>query len=80
MAQVDINLTARDAQVEQPWICRLCREFNVTVNILKASVDSDFGVIRIRLDGSIEEVQRATAWLMQTGMHVDAEQRSVSAV
>lgn len=80
MALVDINLTARDAQVGQPWICRLCREFNVTVNILKANVDTDFGVIQLRLDGSIEEIQRATAWLMQTGMHVDAEQRSVSAV
>ncbi len=80
MAQVDINLTAKDAQAEQPWICRLCREFNVTVNIVKANVDRDFGWIQIRLDGSTEEIQRAIAWLMQTGMHVDAEQRSVRAL
>lgn len=80
MAQVDINLTARDAQVDQPWICRLCREFNLTVNIVKASVDTDYGWIKVRLDGPVEEIQRATAWLMGTGMHVDAEQRSVGAV
>jgi ABC-type methionine transport system ATPase subunit len=80
MAQVDINLTARDEQVNQPWIMRLCREFNLSVNIVKANVDQDFGWIQLRLEGPVEEIQRATAWLMQTGMHVDAEQRAVGAV
>lgn len=77
MAAVDINLTARDAQVQQPWIMRLCRDFSVTVTIVKANVDTDFGWMQIRLEGPVEEIQRATAWLMGTGMHVDAEQRSL---
>lgn len=80
MAQVDINLTARDAQqVSQPWIWRLSREFELKVFITKASVDEDFGWIQLRLDGPVEEIQRATAWLMTTGLHVDAEQRAVGA-
>lgn len=77
MAQVDINLTARTEQVAQPWICRLSREFSVEVNILKANIDSDFGWVQIRLDGPVEEIQRATAWLMTTGLHVEALQRAV---
>ncbi len=80
MAQVDINLTARDEQAHQPWIWRLCREFDVKVQIVKANVDTDFGWMQIRLDGPVEEIQRATAWLMTTGMHIDAEQRAVGAV
>lgn len=77
MASVDINLTARDAQVEEPWIWRLSRDFNVQVTVVKANVDTDFGWMQIRLDGPLEEIQRATSWLMTTGMHVDALQRSI---
>lgn len=77
MTQVDINLTGRKEQVAQPWISRLCKEFDVTVNIVKASIEPDFGWMQIQLSGEVEEVQRATAWLMTTGLHVDALQRSV---
>jgi len=79
MQSVDIRLTARDAQAKEPWIWRLCKEFDVRVYIEKANVDSDFGTMQIRLEGPVEEIQRATAWLMTTGMHVDALQRSVTA-
>ena len=74
---VDINLTARREQVNQPWIMRLVRDFNVQVNITKASIEPDFGWMQIQLEGSVEEIQRATAWLMTTGLHVDAVQRSM---
>lgn len=79
MAQVDINLTATGPGVEQPWLWRLSKEFDVSVNILKASVDTEHGWIQVRLEGPLEEIQRATAWLMTTGMHIDALQRSVGA-
>lgn len=77
MASVDVHLTARKDQVGEPWVWQLSRDFNVRVTIVKASVDSDFGWIHVRLDGAVEEIQRATAWLMTTGLHVDAQQRSV---
>lgn len=77
MTHVDINLTGRKEQVAQPWICRLCKDFDVTVNIVKASIEPDFGWMQIQLEGRVEEIQRATAWLMTTGLHVDALQRSV---
>ncbi len=80
MAEVDINLTARGTQVGEPWIWRLCREFDCKVIITKANVDSDFGWIQVRLEGATEEIQRATAWLMTTGMHVESLQRSVTSV
>lgn len=79
MAEVDINLVARAEQVSEPWLWRLGKEFDVKVNIIKASVDTDYGWVQIRLEGPLEEIQRATAWLMTTGLHVDALQRSVGA-
>lgn len=77
MATVDIKLTAKGGQSGEAWIWRLSREFDVKVNIVKASIESDFGWAQIRLEGPVEEIQRATAWLMTTGLHVEAEQRAV---
>jgi len=79
MTSVDITLTARGAQVEEPWVWRIGKEFGVKVHIVKASVDTDYGWIQLRLEGPVEEIQRATAWLMTTGMHIDAQQRAVGA-
>jgi ABC-type methionine transport system ATPase subunit len=79
MAQVDLNVTANKDQVKEPIVWRLSREFNVQVNITKASVDGDFGWLQLQLEGPVEEIQRATAWLMTTGVHVEAQQRAVGA-
>lgn len=79
MTTVDINITAGRDAVGEPWLWRLSREFNVKVNIKKANVDSDYGWVQVELEGPIEDIQRATAWLMTTGMHVEALQRAVGA-
>ena len=79
MSQVDINITAGRDQVREPWIWRLSREFNVKVNVKKANIDTDYGWVQLELEGPVEEIQRATAWLMTTGMSVEAVQRAVGA-
>lgn len=79
MTHVDINVSATKAQVQEPWIWKLSRDFNVRVNIRKANVDADFGWVQLELEGSVEEIQRATAWLMTTGLTVEALQRAVGA-
>lgn len=79
MATVDINVTAGKEQVREAWVWQLCKEFNVKVNIRQANVDTDFGWMQLELEGPIEEIQRATAWLMTTGLHVEAQQRAVGA-
>ena len=79
MTSVDINITAGREGVGEPWLWRLSKEFNVQVNIKKASIDSDFGWVQVELSGPIEEIQRATAWLMTTGLHIEAQQRAVGA-
>jgi ABC-type methionine transport system ATPase subunit len=75
MAEIDINLTARREAVDEPWLWRLGREFDVKVNIVKANIDTD----QVRLEGPLEEIQRAIAWLMTTGLHVEALERAVGA-
>ncbi len=79
LTKVELTLVAAKEQVCEPWIWRLCREFSVKVNIVKANVDTDYGWMLVELEGPVEEIQRATAWLMTTGMHVEATQRAVGA-
>ena len=79
VAKVELTLVAGKEAVGEPWIWRLCRDFQVEVNIRKANVDTDFGWMLVELQGPVEEIQRATAWLMTTGMHVEASQRAVGA-
>jgi L-aspartate semialdehyde sulfurtransferase ferredoxin len=77
MTTVEITITANQAQVREPFLWRLAREFDVRVNVRKASIDGDFGYVLLELQGAVEEIQRATAWLMTTGMHIEALQRAV---
>jgi hypothetical protein len=79
MERIVLNISAGRGIAGEPWIWKLCREFSVKVNILKANVDEDFGWIQIELEGPLEEIQRATAWLHTTGVNVDPLQRSVGA-
>ena len=43
-------------------------------------MDDEFAFLHLELEGAVENIQRATAWLMTTGMHVEALQRAVGAV
>ncbi len=79
MAKVDLTIIASGPLVEEPWLWRLSRDYDMTVNVLKASVDADYGWVRVELEGPVEEIQRATAWLMTTGLNVEAQQRAVGA-
>ena len=77
MTHVDLHVTAGRDQVGEPWLWRLSREFNVKVNVLRANVDLDYGWLELDLEGPVEDIQRATAWLMTTGLHVEAKQRAM---
>jgi ABC-type methionine transport system ATPase subunit len=69
--------TTNPEQVKVPWLWRLGREFDLKVNILKANINEDAGWAFVALEGPIEEIQRATAWLHTTGLHVEPVERSV---
>ena len=69
--------TTNPEQVKVPWLWRLGREFDLKVNILKANINEDAGWAFVALEGPVEEIQRATAWLHTTGLPVEPVERSV---
>lgn len=79
MVTVHMNISATKEQVKEPILWRLGHDFNIAVNIVKATIDEDFGWAFVELVGPIAEIQRATAWLHTTGVAVDPIERSVFA-
>lgn len=79
MTSVDIKIVADASSVGEAWMWKLSRDFNVKVNLKQANIDTDFGWALVNLEGPVEEIQRATAWLMTTGMHIEAQSRAVGA-
>jgi ABC-type methionine transport system ATPase subunit len=79
MTQVELTINASGNHVKEPILWKLGQEFNVIVNIKKANIDADFAWVLVQLEGPTEDIQRATAWLMTTGVHVEAAQRAVGA-
>ncbi len=78
MTKVPMKIaTVNRDQVQVPWLWRLGRDFDLKVNILKAHIDEDYGWALVELEGPVEEIQRATAWLLTTGLHIDPLERSV---
>lgn len=79
MAKVELELIARKEAAGQPWLWRLSRDYEIQVNVIKAAIDPDHAWALVELEGPVEEIQRATAWLMTTGLHVEAKQRALGA-
>jgi ABC-type methionine transport system ATPase subunit len=79
MTQVELTINASGDQVREPLLWKIGHEFNVIVNVKKANIDTDFAWVLVELEGPTDDIQRATAWLMTTGVHVEASQRAVGA-
>ena len=79
MPTVEVSVSAGKEAVSTPWISTLCRDFELKIRIVKANVDTDFGWLQLQFEGPVEEIQRATAWLMTTGMHIQTETRALGA-
>ncbi len=79
MSRVEVNISGGNETASEPWIWRLCRDFPVQVRIKRANIEADFGWASLELEGADEEIQRAVAWLMTTGLHVESMSRALGA-
>ncbi|HLJ54120.1 MAG TPA: NIL domain-containing protein [Chthonomonadaceae bacterium] len=71
--------TANPEQGHAPVIYRICKDFNVVVNLQRAAFDEEEGGwLEVEISGQLLDVQRAIAYLHTTGIHVDPRQRSVA--
>jgi len=71
VANVRVKLTFPEELIKQPLLGRLDREFEVLPNIRRANVEEKVGWIVCELAGKPDAVERAIAWLADSGVQVD---------
>jgi ABC-type methionine transport system ATPase subunit len=72
MTQVNVRvrLTFPEHLIKEPIVARMVKQFDVTPNIRRASVEETFGWIVCEIGGESEAVDRATRWLSEVGVQV----------
>lgn len=66
-----VRLTYPSNLLRVPVINQLIKEFDITVNILRAQIDVREGWIEIELSGSIHVIEEAIQWLQGQGIKVE---------
>lgn len=56
--------------VDKPILSKLFRDFELTFNILKASIDEDGGLLTLDLIGKDSDIQRGVDFLKKLGVEV----------
>ena len=71
MAGVRVRLTFPEPLITEPVIGRMVRQFDVLPNIRRANIEDTLGWMVCEIAGDREELERAIAWLSETGVQVD---------
>lgn len=66
-----VRLTYPSTLLRVPVINQLIKEFDITVNILRAQIDSQDGWIEIELSGSSHVIEESIHWLQRQGIKVE---------
>ncbi len=70
MADLSIRLTYPPSLFSTPVINRLIRNYDLTVNILKAQVNADEGWLEVQLSGEKSVLDEAVRWLENQGIEI----------
>jgi D-methionine transport system ATP-binding protein len=71
MANHLIRLNYPSNLLRVPIINQLIKQYDLTVNILRAQIDNEQGWIEIQLAGNIHVIDDAIAWLKSQGVQVE---------
>jgi ABC-type methionine transport system ATPase subunit len=64
------------ALIKEPILYHLVKKFDLVFNIRGASV-SEMGLVAVELEGGSDQIERALAWLRQTGVTVEPIEKNV---
>jgi len=66
-----VKLFFPETLIREPIVARLVKQYDVTPNIRRASIEDDIGWMVLDLDGDPADVARGVAWLAEVGVEVD---------
>ena len=70
-------LTYPQSLIREPLLYHLVKKFDLVFNIRGASVSDEMGLVAVEFEGSSEQIERALAWLRQSGVTVEPIEKNV---
>jgi ABC-type methionine transport system ATPase subunit len=70
-----VRLIYPAALLSVPVINQLIRKFDITLNILKAQIDTENRWLEVQLSGDPFVISEAIAWLQEQGIHIQTPDR-----
>ncbi|HYC57532.1 MAG TPA: NIL domain-containing protein [Candidatus Binatia bacterium] len=77
MAVHRFYLTYSQERIKDPIIYQVGKMFRVVTNIRGASISDHIGIVALELDGQIDEIEKAVAWIADQGVKVEPIEKNV---
>lgn len=69
--QIKAEITFPGELKDEPIICTLCKEFDITLNIIEASFSTEIGWAILVFKGKEDELKRAFDFLRTKGVKIE---------
>ncbi len=66
-----VRLNYPSTLLRVPIINQLIKQYDLTINIMRAQIDNEQGWIEIQLAGNIQTIEDAIEWLRSQGINVE---------
>ena len=70
MNSLKLKLIYPEDKIKEPILSKVCKTFDVDINIRKANVQEHIGWLELELIGTENEIERAVQWLQSQGVEV----------
>ena len=70
MTGMKLKLIYPEEKIKEPILSKLCKTFDVDINIRKANVQENIGWLELEMTGNESEIENAIKWLQEQGVEV----------
>ncbi len=70
MNSMKLKLIYPEDKIKEPILSRMCKTFDVDINIRRANVQENIGWLELELIGNEDEIEKAIDWLVKQGIEV----------
>ncbi len=70
MNSMKLKLIYPEEKIKEPLLSKVCKNFNIDINIRKANVQEKMGWLELEFIGNDEEIEKAINYLVENGVEV----------
>jgi len=70
MNSMKLKLIYPEEKIKKPLLSKVCKNFNIDINIRKANVQEKMGWLELEFIGNDEEIEKAINFLVENGVEV----------